>query len=104
MKVDGKSTVIHQTMTDADRLVSRAQAFPELMALARGLVARYGGSVSPEIVAARGWLDRHCRGCAVPIAEGRRECRGCRSEWLKRRGGHGNGGPTKTYGAGTRED
>jgi hypothetical protein len=72
-------------MTDADRLVSRARAFPELLALARGLVARYGGSVTPEIVAARGWLDRHCRGCAAPIAEGQRECRDCRREWSRQR-------------------
>lgn len=68
-------------VTDADRLVSRARAFPELLALARGLVARYAGSVTPEIVAARDWLERHCRGCAATIEAGQRECRDCRREW-----------------------
>lgn len=67
------------------RLATRAAAFPELVALARGLVARYGGSVTPELSAARGWLERHCRGCAVPIDVGRRECPECRREWLRHR-------------------
>ena len=67
------------------RIRSRAAALPELLALARGLVARFGGSDAPEIVAARGWLDGHCRGCAVPITEGRRDCGDCRRVWKRRR-------------------
>lgn len=63
---------------------ARAAAFPEIVALLRGLVARFPGADVPEARSARAWLGSHCPGCATPITEPARACRACRKTWRER--------------------